>query len=290
MKIIAALLALTLSAHAFDNAPLWEGSEKTIAITADTAMTRGASDKNGDHKAIETVYRKNGRIFALKSALNTPQSVNAAHMQDTALGQITLGFENNKAGIYASLGTTRNGISDFMYNTIDDIHHAFGMGNARRSPLSKAPSTVISLGARRDFTWEKPCETVCLNGHLTLFGMVGNLETHAGVSALAVVSLKPKETEYRKQSVKFRAPIESLPAPSVSGTHFYAGVRVKAVAFDKRINGRINPYRAELIAGVEYRRKRLGVGLEFSHALTREIYGAKSPAVSKIMLRVSWAF
>jgi hypothetical protein len=290
MRTLAAFLALTLSAHAFDNTPLWEGGEKTIAITADTAVTKGASDKNGDHKAFEAVYRKDGRVFSLKTGLDTPQSVKASDMRDTALGQVTLGYETEKSGIYASLGTTRNGIPELMYNTVDGVHNALGMGKARRSPLSKAPSTVVSLGARQDFTWEKPCETVCLSGHLTLFGVVGNLETHAGVSALAVISLKPKQAEYRKQAVKFRAPIDSLPATSVSGTHFYAGVRVKAVAFDRRIEGRINPYRAELVAGVEYRRKRLGVGLEFSHSLSREVYGAKEPAVSKVMMRVSWAF
>jgi hypothetical protein len=290
MKIIAALLALTLQAHAFDNAPLWAGGEKTIAITADTAMTRGSSDKNGDHKAIEAVYRKNGRVFSLKTALDTPQSVKTSDMRDTGFGQVTLGYETEKSGIYASFGTTRNGIPELMYSSVDGLHSAFGMGKARRSPLSKAPATVVSLGARHDFIWEKSCETLCLSGHLTLFGVAGNLETLAGVSALAVVSFKPKDTNYGKRSVNFRAPLDSLPATAVSGTHIYAGVRMKAVAFDRRIEGRINPYRADLVAGVEYRHKRLGVGLELSHSLTHEVYGAKQPAISKVMMRVSWAF
>jgi hypothetical protein len=282
-NILFASFALLGGVKAVTKPSYWLDAEKTIAITADTVMSRGASDKNGDYKAIESTIRKNGHVFSLKTSLRTTQSLKAADMRDTAFGQVSYGRETDKWGAYISLGTTRNGMPDFMYNTVDGAHSILGMGQSRKSKLSNAPSTTVSLAGRRDYVWEKPgCVRTCFSLHTTAFGVLGNVETHAGIAVYGVVSLKSAK--------RFRAPIEGMPMPGVSGTHFYAGVRVKAVAFDRAVEGRINPYRAELVAGVEHRRRKFGIGLEFSHALTREIYGVRQPAVSKVMVRLSWAF
>lgn len=292
-KSLLGLMALTSAANAFDSIPYYEskksnGWQKTVMFAMDDNFKKGSSDANGDYKAFSYVLRKEGKVLAIEGSLTTPQVLRAAMMRDTAVGKITAGYENNNWGIYGSFGTTREPATDIMYGIVDMAHRAVGMNAGRRSALTKTPPTVISIAGRRDYAFgQQPCANFCVRTHVTAFGVLGNLDTHVGLAAYAVIPLDKKS----KRRNRYKPHIDAMPTPAVSGTHLYGGMRVRAVAIDAAVEGyKINPYRAELVVGIEHKRKRVGYGLEYSRQLTSEIQGAQRAPVSKIMARVSWSF
>jgi hypothetical protein len=156
-----------------------------------------------------------------------------------------------------------------MYHGLSSLHHQSRYGYRHKSKLSNIPRSVVSVTSRRDYALN---ETLCYGTHISGFGVVGHAETHAGVAAYAVISVKPQSRKVKSQ------------------THFYAGARVKAVAVDRTVEGRINPARAELVAGVERQIGQITASAELSHSFFKESYGVEAKSNSKIMARVSWIF
>jgi hypothetical protein len=213
-------------------------------------------------------------------------------MKDTAHGKLTVGVEKNNWGVYASVGSTKGAVGEFMYNVVDVGHALSGMGAARRSKYTNTPDATFHVAARRDYSlWQKDCGRVCFGTHVTAFGVLGNMDTHAGVAAYAVMNIRSEKEVRHRKAPKFRPNIEAMPTANIQGTNIYAGIRAKYVGLDAAVEGyTINRKRAELVVGIEIKRKRVAYGLEYSRQLTSEIVGATKTPTSKIMARVTWSF
>jgi hypothetical protein len=265
----------------------------TVVVGIDNQMRKGQSDVNGDAKAVEHFMRKGFWVLGWRGALESPQAMRASQMRDTAQGKLTLGVETPRTSLYATLGTTQNGVPQFAYRLVDGLHQISGMGGkARRSPLSAAPSLIAGLDMRADFAFEKEaCLGLCLGAHLASFATLNTLETSVGAGAYLAVQYNKAKGE-----TGFKPHLQGLPAQEVRQTALYTGLRAKYMGHDALfMPNTLRPLRLEAVAGATIKSGSLkgegfGFGVDYSAALLPELRNVSSRPVHKIMMRTSFTF
>jgi hypothetical protein len=263
-------------------------NSKTTSVTIDNNFYKGLSDKNGDFKSVKQTVRKKNLVMEVRGSLTTPQTSAAANMRDTAHGKLTVGYESRQYGIYGSVGSTKGDIADAAYYAVDIVHKIGGMNVSRKSKHSNTPNATFHISGRRDFQkWQPTRGRVGFGSHVVIYGIAGNIESHIGIDGYVVANIRNAP----QGSTQFRPDVESLPVINIQGTNIYGGMRTKYIINDKTIEiGRPNRTRAELVVGVELKRKRVSYAVEYSKQLTNEIIGVGKPSVSKITTRVTWNF
>jgi hypothetical protein len=246
--ILAVLIALLspIHAHCAQSSP----QSITVRGTLDINMKRGTTDRFGDTKAVQTVYRNGPWALGLDFAIKTPPAKHHKIQFDTATATALAGYETSDWSIYGAVGMLNGPALNTARSMLLKCHKLMGMKTLRTSPASSNFRLAMELMARYDVILPPvQIKKLKIQGTITPYARLSSVDTKAGLAVFAVMPFG--------DSVVLRQDVPALPALAPSGNFVRFGIISEfhgySVSTDRVGRNRAD---ASIVAGI---------GLEYGH-------------------------
>lgn len=261
----------------------------TFSFGSDANIKAGQSDVFGDGTIGEAVARtKDGYVIAARADIITPPTGpkgpkgQKGKQFDTATNSLTIGQEGENYGVYGKVGLVNGKALDRMYNVVDGIHKAEGMGPSRKSPPSSPSTLMMGIAARNDFE----------------IGRVNLGPMHLGLQAAAFGELSTVRTAggggvfLTAGQGDFKPDLPGMPASEIKGSTLYAGVIAQGVAKDIATDKLgTNPLQVSAVAGATLRfNKYAALGVSFESPLTNPVKDSPLKPVPYVGAKLNISF
>ena len=256
----------------------------TMRWNSDTNVTLGSTDRYGDTKSGEFLYRDGVWVLGLASALKTPQIKKPNTQYDTATTELLLGYEGHAWGIYAAAGIVNGPALQIAHTLLLNGHKFIGIPSARISAASSHMKPAVEGIVRYDYIMQTlGTKKYSVGATITPFVRVGTVDVKAGVALFAVLPFSGSGVS--------RQDVPGLPAIAPSGNFLRLGFVGQWHGYAVNTN-RVGTSKidAAVVAGLAFERGNWNLAADAIFPLTPRVIGELDAPITEVSISITRKF